>query len=120
MAGQQHRRCDETGAWSQLRAHFEVKGRAFDVRRALAEDPTRVQAFGIEAPHVFADLSKNLLDDEAQQLLLQLACPVCMQSSDQRRRKRECSLALFRFRPDNHKFPVEPLKVASNSERSCV
>ncbi|WBY03792.1 glucose-6-phosphate isomerase [Ramlibacter tataouinensis] len=66
-------RCDETAAWPALRQHFEGEGRRFDVRRALAADPGRVEAFSLQAPHVFADLSKNLLAAEGERLLLQLA-----------------------------------------------
>jgi len=67
-----HPRCDETTAWADLQAHA-AQARRFDVRAALREDAQRVQAFGIEAPHLFADLSKNLLDARAQSLLLDLA-----------------------------------------------
>ena len=66
-------RCDEAPAWKALREHFAQAGRAFDVRTAFREDQDRVGAFSLEAPHVFADLSKNLLDGRAQSLLLQLA-----------------------------------------------
>lgn len=66
-------RCDETGAWKALRAHYEAAGRGFDARAALRSDAGRVERFSVEAPHVFADLSKNLLDDRAQSLLLDLA-----------------------------------------------
>ena len=66
-------RCDETGAWEGLREHFDDAGRAFDVREALKGDVARVEALGFEAPHVFADLSKNLIDSNADRLLLDLA-----------------------------------------------
>ena len=67
------KRCDETPAWAQLRDHFDRAGRSFDARAALRDDPRRVANFSLETPHVFADLSKNLVDDRAQELLLQLA-----------------------------------------------
>jgi len=66
-------RCDRTEAWTELRAHFERSGRRFDVRQAFANDPRRFDALGVEAPEVFADLSKNLLDADALALLLALA-----------------------------------------------
>lgn len=66
-------RCSETAAWQQLQAHFEREGRGMDLRRAFAQDPARFEAFSQDAPHVFADLSKNLIDREAQRLLLELA-----------------------------------------------
>jgi glucose-6-phosphate isomerase len=40
---------------------------------ALAHEPTRFEALSQQAPHVFADLSKNLLDAPTEQLLLDLA-----------------------------------------------
>ena len=66
-------RCDRTPAWGALQSLFNTKGRAFDVRVAFAADPGRFQSFSQSAPHLFADLSKNLLDEQTQQLLLQLA-----------------------------------------------
>jgi glucose-6-phosphate isomerase len=78
-------RCDETAAWAALQRHSQGAGKTFDVRTAM--DAQRVAAFSLQAPHVFADLSKNLVDGSTHDLLLQLA--------------RECSLeaqrdALFR------------------------
>ena len=52
-------RCDRTEAWAALRGHYEAHGRDFDLREAFARDPARFESFGIEAPEVFADLSKN-------------------------------------------------------------
>ncbi|MDP2442993.1 glucose-6-phosphate isomerase [Rhodoferax sp.] len=66
-------RCDRTPAWGQLQAAFEATGRSFDVRQAFAADPARFEAFSQSAPHVFADLSKNRIDAEAEALLLDLA-----------------------------------------------
>ncbi|CAD5366220.1 Glucose-6-phosphate isomerase [Rubrivivax sp. A210] len=66
-------RCDRTPAWQALRAHYEAQGRAFDLRQAFATDRGRFQALGVEAPEVFADLSKNLVDANTLQLLLALA-----------------------------------------------
>ena len=66
-------RCDRSTAWAELQAHFQRDGRRFDLRTAFAHDPRRFDALSIEAPEVFADLSKNLLDADALALLLALA-----------------------------------------------
>ena len=69
-------RCDRTPAWAQLQAHFESgaqPARAFDLRQAFAADPARFEAFSQQAPHVFADLSKNLIDAPTEALLQSLA-----------------------------------------------
>ncbi len=69
-------RCDEAPAWAQLQRHFAQLfsgAQAFDLREAFARDPQRAAYFSFEAPQVFADLSKNLIDEEAQRLLTQLA-----------------------------------------------
>ena len=66
-------RCDRAPAWGRLQQHFERSGRGFDLQQAFAQDAGRFRAFSQEAPQVFADLSKNLLDAEAQALLFQLA-----------------------------------------------
>ena len=58
-------RCDRTPAWAQLQAHFgsgAQPARAFDLHQAFAADPARFEALSQQAPHVFADLSKNLID----------------------------------------------------------
>lgn len=66
-------RCDQTKAWAALGRHFDQVGRHFDVRDAFAANPGRFEQFSVEAPGVFADLSKNLLDDQALSLLLAMA-----------------------------------------------
>ncbi len=66
-------RCDEVPAWSALRAHYVAGGQAFDLRQAFAGDPGRFEAFSQDAPHVFADLSRNRIDAGTERLLLQLA-----------------------------------------------
>ena len=86
-------RCDRTPAWARLRAHYDGAGRAFDLRAAFAQDAQRFERFSQQAPHVFADLSKNLIDAPTEGLLLQLA--------------RECGLeayrdAMFEGAPINH------------------
>jgi glucose-6-phosphate isomerase len=66
-------RCDRTPSWAALQAQFETNGRSFDLRPAFAADPQRFATFSQTAPHVFADLSKNLIDAATQTLLLDLA-----------------------------------------------
>ncbi len=66
-------RCDQTQAWAALKGHFEAHGRDFDVRDAFSRDPRRFSAMSVEAPEVFADLSKNRLDAATQKFLLDLA-----------------------------------------------
>ena len=66
-------RCDHTAAWAALHASFESSGRDFDLNHAFATDPERFSGFSLQAPHVFADLSKNLINHAAQALLFDLA-----------------------------------------------
>lgn len=66
-------RCDRTAAWALLQAHFEREGRGFDLRQAFADDPQRAAHFSQRAPHLLADLSKNLLSRQTEALLLTLA-----------------------------------------------
>ncbi|MEJ5992317.1 glucose-6-phosphate isomerase [Ramlibacter sp. PS3R-8] len=66
-------RCDRTAAWQQLQQKFDRSGATLDLRDALARDPGRVPHFSQQAPHVFADLSKNLVDAETEQMLFALA-----------------------------------------------
>ena len=66
-------RCDRTSAWTALQSAFATQGRSFDLRTAFAGDAQRFEAFSQSAPHVFADLSKNLLDAPTERLLFDLA-----------------------------------------------
>jgi len=66
-------RCDRTPAWAALRGHYEAHGRDFDLREAFARDAARVASLSFQAPEVFADLSKNLVDAATLEFLLQLA-----------------------------------------------
>ena len=67
------KRCDRTAAWAALKGHFEAHGRGLDLREAFARDAGRFAALSFEAPEVFADLSKNLLDTATLHFLLDLA-----------------------------------------------
>ena len=66
-------RCDRTEAWAALAGHYEAHGRGFDLREAFARDPQRFERFALQAPEVFADLSKGLWDEHTRRLLLELA-----------------------------------------------
>ena len=66
-------RCDATAAWAALRGHFEAHGRDLDLREAFARDPARFERFGVEAPEVFCDLSKNRIDAATLHFLADLA-----------------------------------------------
>ncbi|MES2939280.1 MAG: glucose-6-phosphate isomerase [Pseudomonadota bacterium] len=71
--GMDRPRCDRTAAWAALQEHYGNSGSAFDVRDAFRRDGNRFASFSQEAPHVFADLSKNLIDAQAEAHLLALA-----------------------------------------------
>lgn len=66
-------RCDQTPPWPLLQAHYADRGRHLDMRRAFEQDVDRFAHFSQSAPHVFADLSKNLWDRDSEALLLDLA-----------------------------------------------
>jgi glucose-6-phosphate isomerase len=66
-------RCDHAPAWAALREHFRDVASKLDLRDAFRRDAGRFDAFSQEAPHVFADLSKNLVDTQAESLLMELA-----------------------------------------------
>lgn len=66
-------RCDRTEAWAALAGHFEAHGRELDLREAFARDPGRFASLSFEAPEVFADLSKNLVDLATLKFLVALA-----------------------------------------------
>ena len=79
--GAQARRCDETVAWAALAGHYEAHGRDLDLREAFARDAGRHAAFSLEAPEIFADLSKNLVDVATVRFLADLSreCRVAAQ-----------------------------------------
>jgi glucose-6-phosphate isomerase len=66
-------RCDRTAAWGKLQSQFDAAGKSFNLNDAFAADPQRFNNFSQTAPHVFADLSKNLIDAATQSLLFDLA-----------------------------------------------
>ena len=75
-----HPRCDATIAWAALQGHFEAHGRELDLREAFGRDPQRFEAFALQAPEVFADLSKNLWDLKTRKLLTELAREVGLEA----------------------------------------
>ncbi len=74
------RRCDATVAWVALQGHFEAHGRELDLREAFARDPRRFDSLAVQAPEVFADLSKNRWDLMTRKLLVQLAQEVGLEA----------------------------------------
>ncbi len=69
----QYPRCDQAPSWGRLTEHFTAQGRDFDIREAFAQDALRFETWSLQAPEVFADLSKNRIDEATLELLLQLA-----------------------------------------------
>lgn len=65
-------RCDETPEWAALK-RLSAAQPGFDVRAAFAQDATRFARFSQAAPGVFADLSRNRIDAEAEMQLFALA-----------------------------------------------
>lgn len=66
-------RCDRTAAWGRLQSQYDAAGQRFDLREAFKADATRLASFSQEAPYLFADLSKNLVDVATEKLLFELA-----------------------------------------------
>jgi len=66
-------RGDRSPAWAALRQHFDSTGRQLDLRRAFDDEPQRFERWSLRAPQVFADLSKNLIDEVTVAHLIALA-----------------------------------------------
>ena len=66
-------RCDQTPEWPLLQAHFSNGASQQDLRESFAQDAQRFEHFSQSAPHVFADLSKNLWSRDTEALLLDMA-----------------------------------------------
>ena len=66
-------RCDRTVAWSALQGHAQAHGHALDLRQLFTDDPERVQRLSLQAPEVWADLSRAHWDVATRQHLLALA-----------------------------------------------
>ncbi|MBI5276409.1 MAG: glucose-6-phosphate isomerase [Burkholderiales bacterium] len=80
-------------AWHELQGYYDGVAHGFDLRTAFAQDPQRFDNFSLQAPHVFADLSKNLLDNVTTALLAAL----CAERGVEARRD-----AMFAGEPINH------------------
>ena len=65
--------CDQTVAWAALQRHYDAVGHRFDARSAFAADAGRLQSLSQNAPHLYADLSKNRIDATTEALLIDLA-----------------------------------------------
>ena len=48
-------------------------GKMKTLKELFKDDPQRAEKFSVTAPHLFLDYSKNIMDDEALELLLKLA-----------------------------------------------
>ncbi|MFZ1797069.1 MAG: glucose-6-phosphate isomerase [Dokdonella sp.] len=66
-------RCDRADAWKILKTLFETSAARFDLREAFAVDARRFDSLTFEAAGVFADLSKNLIDQRVMAALADLA-----------------------------------------------
>ncbi|MFM2066260.1 MAG: hypothetical protein RLZZ584_1169 [Pseudomonadota bacterium] len=104
-------RCDRALTWTALRGHYEAHGRDLDLREAFARDPARFDAFALQAPEVFADLSKNRWDLATRKLLTELA--------------RECGIeqrrdALLAGAPVNHTEGRAVLHTALRAPRGAA
>src|SRR5216110_2392288 len=99
IAGISRPHCDHTEAWVHLRAHYEQQARNFDMREAFRTDPKRSDTFSQQAPHVFADFSKNLIDAHTRSLMLELA--------------RECML-------ERHRDAMFAGELVNNTEQRAV
>jgi glucose-6-phosphate isomerase len=91
--------CDHTEAWQLLRRHYQGQGRSFDLRHAFRTEPKRFETYSQQAPHVFADLSKNLIDAHVRSLMLELA--------------RECML-------ERHRDAMFAGELVNNTEKRAV
>ena len=65
--------CHETAAWRALERHYQEEMSAFDIATDFDAHAGRLQALSQQAPYVFADLSKNRITPQTEQLLVALA-----------------------------------------------
>lgn len=65
--------CHGLPAWEALQTHHREQMLSMDLRAAFAQDGARLASLSMQAPHVFADLSKNLWSAETERLLRDLA-----------------------------------------------
>lgn len=65
--------CQSTPSWAALQAHWREAVQGMDMRAAFARDALRQPQLSWQAPHVWADLSKNLWLPQTVTLLHALA-----------------------------------------------
>ncbi len=65
--------CDNAPAWAQLQKHHRDVVQPLKLSQAFATDAQRVQDLSLQAPLVFADMSKNLWTVQTEELLRELA-----------------------------------------------
>jgi glucose-6-phosphate isomerase len=77
-------RCDESPIWNEIVALAKTTKKQFDIRSAFCNDASRFTELSQEAPHMFVDLSKHVVDARIEVALLQLAqsCNLFTQISD--------------------------------------
>ena len=74
--------CHDLPAWQALEAHYSSQIQTLDLCEVFAQDSRRLIDLSMQAPHVFADLSKNRWTAKTESLLQQLAAEC--QFSDKR------------------------------------
>ncbi len=67
-------RCDTALAWREIHSYFHSKKVPWMLDHLFKSSPDRVDALSFEAPHVFADLSKQLWDERLLGALVRLGC----------------------------------------------
>lgn len=62
-----------TGAWQQLKEHFETEMKSTQMRKLFQQDAARFKKFSLAVDDILFDYSKNILTEKTIQLLLKLA-----------------------------------------------
>ena len=71
----------QTKAWKKLNEHFEKDARFFEMKKFFEQDPGRAEKFKIHWEDFYIDFSKNIISEETQKLLLDLADEVELNSA---------------------------------------
>ena len=61
--------CSASPAWAALAAHYQDDMAQFNLAQAFASNPQRLAQHSQQAPHVYADLSKNFCITQTESLL---------------------------------------------------
>ena len=66
---------ENSAAWNALQEHFNETGKSLNLKTLFQSQPDRFQKFSfkLESPGILVDLSKNLINQETLELLLNLA-----------------------------------------------